>query len=161
MQKAFGGNRWRENHICCTLRVGVKLDYFCAIQLKPTQWHFRKVVCKGPPSLPLPFLLFSFSCSLSLLLSSSSSSFSAQAGGGDGVQWKVPPHAASASGKQQNPPATRNAGVLLGMVVQDSSFSHCGHRALCKPRNNSPLNFNVETANLWWNNSQIICLSGR
>lgn len=97
----------RGNNICCTLRVGVKLDYFCAIQLKPTQWHFRKVMCKGPPSLPLPFLLpffsFSFFCSLSLLLSSSSSSFSAQGGGGDGVQWKVHPHAASASGRQQNP----------------------------------------------------------
>lgn len=94
----------RENNICSTLRVGVKLDYFCAIQLKPTQWHFRKVVCKGPPSLPLPFLLpfFSFSFSCSLLLSLSSSSFSAQGGGGDGVQWRVPPHAASASG-QQNP----------------------------------------------------------
>lgn len=42
----------RKNNICFPLWVGVELDYFCALQLKPTQWHFKKPVCRGPASLP-------------------------------------------------------------------------------------------------------------
>lgn len=36
------------------LRVGVELDYFCALQLKPTRWHFKQAALKSPACRPHP-----------------------------------------------------------------------------------------------------------